>query len=418
MESSVMNIVQHELYMLTMVFIFGLIAMKAAERIHIPDVALFMIVGIILGPTVLNLITAPIESVSYQFIIVLGSILILFEGGRAIQISILKKVWLTISLLSIVGVVVTAIVVAISAYYLLDLPLLYALLLASVIASTDPATLIPVFKQVAIREKVRQTVESESAFNDATASILTFTLLGVILGQTKLSLSSSVWSFLREAGGGIIIGILIGFIGIFLTAEHKWGLLQKYSSIVSIVIAISAYLTAGVIEASGFMATFTAGLILGNPQLFRFQITQETNLTVSRFSETLTLLLRTLIFMLLGTQVDFNVLSQFWMQGILIVFIFMFVARPLTVLLCTLPDRNAKWSWKEIVFMFWVRETGVIPAALSGMIVAAGVDYANKISSVTFIAILVTILLQASTTSFVAKKLGIILKSPMKGARN
>lgn len=414
MEANVMNIVQHELYMITTVFIFGLIAIKAAERIKIPDVALFMIVGIIIGPSVLNLITAPIESVSYQFIIVLGSILILFEGGRAIQFSILKRVWLTISLLSIVGVVVTAIVVAISAYYLLDLPVLYALLLASVIASTDPATLIPVFKQVAIREKVRQTVESESAFNDATASILTFTLLGIILGQTNLSLSSSLWSFVREAGGGILIGTFIGFIGVFLTAEHKWGLLQKYGTIVSIVIAISSYLFAGMIEASGFMATFTAGLISGNPQLFRLYISQETNLSVFHFSETLTLLLRTLIFMLLGTQVDFNILSQFWMQGILIVIIFMFVARPLTVLLCTLPDRRAKWSWNEIFFMFWVRETGVIPAALSGMIVASGVDYANEISSVTFIAILVTILIQASTTGYVAKKLGMILKPPLK----
>lgn len=91
----------------------------------------------------------------------------------------------------------------------------------------------------------------------------------------------------------------------------------------------------------------------------------------------------------------------------------MFIARPLAVVLCTLPDRKANWKWNEIIFMFWVRETGVIPAALSGMIVAAGVDYGNEIASVTFIAILVTILIQASTTGFVAKKLGITLK-PLK----
>ncbi|MFE4046771.1 cation:proton antiporter [Priestia sp. YIM B13490] len=414
MEASVMNIVQHELYMITMVFLFGLIAMKVAEHIKIPDVALFMIVGILLGPSVLHLITAPINSVAYQFIIVLGSILILFEGGSAIQLSILKRVWVTISLLSIVGVVVTAAVVAFTAFYLLDVPILYAFLLASVIASTDPATLMPVFKQITIREKVRQTVESESAFNDATGSILTFTLLGVILGKTELSFSSSVWSFVREAGGGILIGAIIGFLGSILISEHRWGLLQKYNTIVSLVVAISAYLAAGLIEASGFMATFTAGLVLGNSQpLFRLYISDETNSTISHFSETLTLIMRTLIFMLLGTQVNFNILGQFWLQGILIVLVFMFVARPLTVLLCTLPDRKAKWSWNEIVFMFWVRETGVIPAALSGMIVAANIKYANEISSVTFIAILVTILIQASTTGYVAKKLGLILKTPI-----
>ncbi len=417
MEASVMNIVQHELYMITMVFLFGLIAMKVAEHIKIPDVALFMIVGILLGPSVLHLITAPINSVAYQFIIVLGSILILFEGGRAIQLSILKRVWVTISLLSIVGVMVTAAVVAFTAFYLLDMPILYAFLLASVIASTDPATLMPVFKQITIREKVRQTVESESAFNDATGSILTFTLLGVILGETELSFSSSVWSFVREAGGGILIGAIIGFLGSILISEHRWGLLQKYNTIVSLVVAISAYLAAGLIEASGFMATFTAGLVLGNSQqLFRLYISGETNSTISHFSETLTLIMRTLIFMLLGTQVNFNILGQFWLQGILIVLVFMFVARPLTVLLCTLPDRKAKWSWNEIVFMFWVRETGVIPAALSGMIVAANIKYANEISSVTFIAILVTILIQASTTGYVAKKLGLILKPPIHKA--
>ena len=410
MEATVMDIVQHELYMITLVFLLGLLTIKLAEHIKIPDVALFMIVGIVIGPAFLNLITVPNDSVSYQFIIVLGSILILFEGGRAILFSVLKRVWITISLLSILGVLVTATIVAITAFYLLDLPILYALLLASVIASTDPATLMPVFKQITIREKVRRTVESESAFNDATASILTFTLLGVVLGQTQLSISASIWSFVREAGGGILVGTIIGFVGVLLTSEHKWGLFKKYGTVVSLVVAISAYLIAGFIHASGFMATFTAGLISGNPQLFRFRVSGETNSTISHFTENLTLIMRTLIFMLLGTQVDFGILSQYWKQGILIVLVFMFIARPLSVLVCTLPDRKAKWRWNEIVFMFWVRETGVIPAALSGMLVAAGVDYANEISSITFIAILVTILLQASTTGLIAKWLRITLE--------
>jgi potassium/hydrogen antiporter len=413
MESNVMNIVQSELYMITMVFLFGLMTIKLAAKIKIPDVALFMIVGILLGPSVFKLITVPNDSVANQFIIVIGSILILFEGGLAIHFSVLKKVWITISLLSILGVIVTAGVVAFTAYYLLHIPILYALLLASVIASTDPATLMPVFKQITIQEKVRRTVESESAFNDATGSILTFTILGVVLGETKLSVSASLWSFFREAGGGILVGAIIGFIGILLTSEHRWGILRKYSTVVTLLVAISSYLVAGYIQASGFMATFSAGLISGNPQLFRLHVSEETNSTVFAFSGTLTLIMRTLIFMLLGTQVDFQILGQFWLQGILIVLVFMFIARPLAVLFCTLPDRKAKWKWNEILFMFWVRETGVIPAALSGMIVAAKVHYANQIASVTFIAILMTILIQASTTGYVAKKLGITLE-PVK----
>ncbi|PFH87663.1 cation:proton antiporter [Bacillus sp. AFS088145] len=409
MESVVMKTVEHELYIITFVLIFGLLAIKLAEKIKIPDVALFMIIGILVGPSVFNFISLPNESVANQFIIVLGSVLILFEGGKAIHVSVLKKVWITISLLSTLGVIITALVVAVTAFYLLKLPFLYALLLASVIASTDPATLIPVFKQVTIHEKVRQTVESESAFNDATGSILAFTILGVILGQSQLSISASIWSFFREAGGGILVGIIIGFIGAFITSAHKWAFLNKYSTIVSLVLAISSYLTAGLIHASGFMATFTAGLILGNPQLFRLHISEETRTTDAHFSDNATLIMRKLIFMLLGTQVNFHILSKYWIQGVLIVLVFMFIARPLTVLFCTLPDRKANWSWSEIIFMFWVRETGVIPAAISGMIIAAGVDYANEITTVTFIAILMTILIQASTTGYVAKKLGLVV---------
>ncbi|MDQ0859896.1 NhaP-type Na+/H+ or K+/H+ antiporter [Bacillus sp. V2I10] len=161
-------------------------------------------------------------------------------------------------------------------------------------------------------------------------------------------------------------------------------MLQQHGTVVSIVVAISSYLLAGTIEASGLMATFTAGLVTGNSHLFQIRTSEEVNLSTYQFSETLTLLLRTLIFMLLGTQVNFHILSKFWMQGVLIVFVFMFIARPLSVLICTLPDKKANWSWNEIIFMFWVRETGVIPAALSAMIVAAGINYANEISSVTF----------------------------------
>ncbi|WP_419883493.1 cation:proton antiporter [Peribacillus sp. B-H-3] len=408
-----MEIAQQDLYTITIVLLLGLLVMKIAERLKIPDVALFMIVGIIIGPSLLDVIKVPIDSVISQFIIILGSVLILFEGGRGIQLSILKKVWITISLLSIVGVIVTAAVVALIAFYLLELPLIYALLLASVIASTDPATLIPVFRQVTIREKVRQTVESESAFNDATGSILTFTLLGAIVGGTGLSVSSSIWSFLREAGGGILIGATVGLVAAFTISQRRLGFLRKYNAIVNLVTAVGSYLAAGLLEGSGFMATFTAGLILVNSRLFRVYISDETNGSVSNFLEKVTLIMRTLIFMLLGTQVDFDVIGEFWLRGIIIVLVFMFIARPLAVMICTLPDRRAKWRWNEIFFMFWVRETGVIPAALSGMIVASNVKYAQEISSVTFIAILVTILLQASTTGYVAKKLGVTLKSPL-----
>jgi cell volume regulation protein A len=83
------------------------------------------------------------------------------------------------------------------------------------------------------------------------------------------------------------------------------------------------------------------------------------------------------------------------------------VARPLTVFASTLPDVHTRWTFKELLFMCWVRETGVIPAALSGMIVASGIPYADRLAAVVFMAIVFTILIQASTTAWIARKLGL-----------
>jgi cell volume regulation protein A len=86
----------------------------------------------------------------------------------------------------------------------------------------------------------------------------------------------------------------------------------------------------------------------------------------------------------------------------------MLIARPITVILCALPDRRAKWSFKEMLFMSWTRETGVIPAALAGLLMGKHVPSAEIIAAVTFIAILMTILIQATTAKWLAGKLGLL----------
>ncbi len=86
----------------------------------------------------------------------------------------------------------------------------------------------------------------------------------------------------------------------------------------------------------------------------------------------------------------------------------MLVARPVTVFACALPDRRARWDFKEMLFMCWTRETGVIPAALAGLLLGMNAPGAQLIASVTFIAILMTILIQAPTTRWLAGRLGLL----------
>ncbi|MGO4270765.1 cation:proton antiporter [Paenibacillus sp. TAF58] len=408
MENTTSILIEHVIILLVLIFGLGMVSGKAAQWLRLPDVALFLIAGMLVGQA-LHWINESSTSFTNQFILVIGSTLILFDGGRNIRLSGLRKVWLTVSLLSVPGVLITCGAVAVVAHLLLDLPWLYALLLGAIIASTDPATLIPVFKQVKIRPKVRETVESESAFNDATASILTFSLLAIILGTQEVSMTSGVIDFVKTALGGLLVGAVIGYVMTFLTAHLKLGHLRDYATIAMVVTSLGAYIVGEAMGVSGFMATFTAGLIWGNAGTFKLEMNDK-QLEMEHFSENITVIMRMLIFILLGSQVNFPLILEHFWTSLGVIFVLMFVARPLTVLICTWPDRKAKWKRNEILFMFWVRETGVIPAALSGMVAGLGVQHSDLIASVTFMAVLITILFQASTTAYVARKLGLEIK--------
>jgi cell volume regulation protein A len=402
------------IFVLIFVFAIGMLAGKLASATRLPDVALFLAAGMLVGPG-LGLLHVESESMTNQLILTLGATIILFDGGRNIRLSGLGKVWISVTLLSVPGVLITCAAVAVSAHLLLGLPWMYALLLGSIIASTDPATLIPVFKQVRIRTKVRETVESESAFNDATGSILTFSVLGVIAGGQELSIASGVWDFVKTAVGGLAVGAVIGYVLTYLTAHRRLGFLRDYATIAMVVTALGAYLIGDMLHVSGFMATFTAGLIWGNAETFKLDMNDKLR-EIGHFTENITVIMRMLIFILLGSQVRFGEMVQHLWAGLAVVAIFMLVGRPLTVFLCAAPDRRAKWTLKELLFMCWVRETGVIPAALSGMIAGmADVAHKDVLASVTFLAVLVTILIQASTTGIVARRLGLELKHGQTG---
>jgi cell volume regulation protein A len=129
---------------------------------------------------------------------------------------------------------------------------------------------------------------------------------------------------------------------------------------------------------------------------------------LAEFVLTTAFIMRLFIFILLGTQVDFTLLGKYWLGGVAVVTVLMLVARPLTVFLCALPDRRARWSFAELLFMCWTRETGVIPAALAGLMLGMKAPGARMIASVTFIAILMTILIQAPTTRWLGRRLGLL----------
>ena len=391
-----------------LILAIGTVTGLLAQRLKIPDVAVFLIVGMLIGPEAMGLVDIKADSALNQIILLFGASYILFDGGASLRLSVLKHVWITILVLATVGVVVTAAVTGIAAHFVLGSPWIVALLLGAAIASTDPATLVPIFRQVKISDRVAQTVMSESAFNDATGAILTFGVLAVAMGTGEFSLASSLLDLLKQALVGLVAGLVLGYLAALLIAHERWAFLLEYAPVVTLLAVIGAYFAADGLEASGFMAVFVCGIVIGNKDAFGFKMEGDEQQKLEQYVTTTAFIMRLFIFILLGVQVDFSLMNQYLAGGIAVIAIFMLVARPACVFLCALPDRRARWSLNEMLFMCWTRETGVIPAALAGLLLGMNAPGARLIASVTFIAILMTILLQATTTRWLASRLGLL----------
>jgi cell volume regulation protein A len=401
-------IAQHTLLSCGLILAIGTLAAFVAQKIRVPDVAIFLIAGIALGPHALGLVHIPAASALNEIIVLFGASYILFDGGAALRLSVLKQVWITILVIATIGVLITAVITGLAAHFVLGLPPIVALLLGAALASTDPATLIPIFRQIKIRDRVAQTVISESAFNDAMAAILTFTVLGVATGSAAFSLSHALLALVEEALIGIVAGLAFGYLAATLIAHEKWAFLAEYAPVVTLVAVIGAYFAASGLHASGFMAVFVSGIVIGNKETLGFKMEAGEASRLDEFVLTTAFIMRLFIFTLLGAQVDLAEVSRDWLGGALVVAVLMLIARPATVFLCALPDRRARWSMSELLFMCWTRETGVIPAALAGLLLGADAPGASAIASVTFIAILMTILIQAPTTAWLGRRLGLL----------
>lgn len=411
MNSPAVLAAQDLLFVCAVVLAVGSLTGYFARRIGVPDIVLFLLIGMLIGPEVTGLVDIRVESTVNQLLLLFGASYILFDGGASVRFKVLKETWITIVVIATVGVVITATIAGVAAYATMGVPFITALLLGAVIASTDPATLVPIFKQVKIKDRVTQTVISESAFNDAMGAIITFSILGIAMtGLESFSAVDAGIDLIRETVVGIAAGGIFGYVFAVLIGHPKFNFLKEYLPIVTVMMVIGAYLAALEFHGSGFMAVFIAGLVLGNKESFGLHIEHHEEQKMEDFIATAALIMRMFIFILLGAQVNFGLLGTVWQGALIVTLVFMFVARPITVFLCAGVDRKAKWSVNEMLFMCWTRETGVIPAALAGMLVGANAPGADFIAGVTFVVVLATIIIQAPTTKWLAKKLGLLVE--------
>jgi cell volume regulation protein A len=385
----------------------ALAARFLASLVPVPEILLLVAVGALMGDSVLDVVDVPLDSLGAQLLFTLGVSLILFYGGLNLSVVVLRRVWIGLGLLVVPGVVFTALVVGVVAYAVFDIEWTAALLMGAVLAPTDPAILIPLFIRSRLRPKVAQTVVAESAFNDPTGAALALVLAGVLLSGDG-SLAHPVQEFALDLLISTVIGVIAG-IGLAATiSSHRSGIWRESSALAVLTVVTISVFSLDSAGGSGYLGAFLAGLIVGNMEHLGLAMHSEHEREMRAFAFNLADLVTLFVFVVLGANIPFEALGENLLPALAVLGALLLVARPLTVLLCVLPDRRARWTRQELTFLCWTRETGVVPAALVGVLAGLGVPHGDLYASVVALAIIATLLLQALPAPWLAGRLGLL----------
>ena len=393
---------------LSLLLMGALLARFVASLLRIPEILLLVAVGALFGPSALDVVNVPFDSLGAQLIFTLGVSLILFYGGLSLSLPILRKVWLSLTLLAVPGVVITALIVGVTAHFVFDLPWNVAFLVGAVLSPTDPAILIPLFVRSRLKPKVAQTVIAESAFNDPTGAALALTFAGVVLTGEN-SISGPAGEFLVDLGISTVIGIVAGVVLSAAISSDRMGVWRESEAIAVLAVITISFFSLDTAGGSGYLGAFLAGLIVGNArELGLADKSQPHAEEVRQFAFNLADLVTLIVFMVLGANIPFAELGDNLLPALAVLATLMLVARPIVVLTCAMPDRAARWSRNELLFLCWTRETGVVPAALVGVLAGLGVPNGDVFASVVALAIVLTLLLQALPARWLAGRLGLL----------
>jgi potassium/hydrogen antiporter len=393
---------------LSLLLMGALLARFVASLIGIPEILVLVVIGALFGPSVLDVVDVPFESLGAQLIFTLGVSLILFYGGLSLSLPILRRVWLSLAMLAVPGVVVTALIVGVTAHFAFDLDWDLAFLVGAVLSPTDPAILIPLFVRSRLKPKVAQTVIAESAFNDPTGAALALTFAGVVLTGDN-SVTGPAGEFLVDLGISTVIGIVAGVVLAAAISSDRSGIWRESAPIAVLTIVTISFFSLDTAGGSGYLGAFLAGLIVGNMEHLGLGEADQPHVQdVRQFAFNLADIVTLIVFMVLGANIPFGELGDNLLPAIAVLATLMLVARPIVVFTCAMPDRGARWSRAELAFLCWTRETGVVPAALVGVLAGLGVPEGDVFASVVALAIVLTLLLQALPARWLANRLGLL----------
>lgn len=381
--------------------VISILAAVASNRLGAPVLLTFLLVGMLAGGQ--GILGIEFDNPDIAFFI--GSaalVIILFDGGMRTHPERFRvALWPAISLAT-VGVALTCTLVASAAVYWFDLPWPAALLMGAILSSTDAAAVFGIFQSrgLQIKERVASTLEIESGSNDPMAVILTLTMTSAVAsGQ----FTEWYWVGL-DVLWQLVAGLTLGWIGgrLFILAARKLPLSFSFFPLFAVASAISVYALTAKLYASGFLAVYLMGFVIGNarlPQLVHILQVQDGLAWLSQIA----------MFLILGLLVVPSHLVANAPLAIGISVILIFIARPIAVVISLLPF---SFPWREQVFISWVGLKGAVPIILALFPWLSGVPNQELYFDIAFVVVMVSLIIQGWSIAPVARLLG--LEIPLK----
>lgn len=381
--------------------LLGILSSLIATRFGAPLLLVFLVIGMLAGENGLG----GISFNDYRLTYIIGSLalaIILFDGGLRTKFGQLKGAVAPAVLLATVGVVITAALTGVVASHIFDIPLLHGLLLGTVISSTDAAAVFFLIHAggLQIKQRIGATIEMESATNDPVAVFLTIMLVQTI-SLAQIGVNTHPLELLGTLVLHTVVGGAIGVIGGFgaSIALNRINLPGGLHPLLVIAVAILIYALTSVLEGSGFLAVYLAGLILGNRPL-------RASASIVTVNDAATWLSQIVMFLVLGLLITPSRLVTYVLPASLIALFLLFVARPVAVWLCLLPF---KFPAREKIFASWVGLRGAVSIFLAAIPTLSNVEHADLYFNVAFVIVLISLLLQGWTLTWTARKLGLAL---------
>ncbi len=372
-----------ELYLVLLaggtVMLLSVAAARLADQAGLPVLLAFLGVGLLLGEDGLGLRFDDVAAA--QAIGTAALAVILVDGGLSTRLSVVRPVLFPAAVLATLGVGVSVGVTAVAARFLLGTSWQLALLLGAIVSSTDAAAVFSILRAIALPRRLTGLLEAESGFNDAPTVILVMVLsVSSLKATSPLHLAGEL---VYELAGGALAGLAVGAAGAWLLRRLSLPASGLYP-IATLCCGILAFAAAGAAHASGFLAAYLAGLLLGNAGLPHRRATRSV-------AEGLGWLAQISVFVMLGLLATPHQLPASIIPALALGLVMLLLARPLSVLVSLTPFRV---PWREQVFLSWAGLRGAVPIVLATIPVVNGVPGSEGLLNLVFVLVVVFTALQ------------------------